>query len=876
MSNYTSEEIAKAISDMQASGASNADIAAAAVAAGVTASEIATATGVDVGTINQIFQDSGVTPVPEPVSIPAPTVSPATPSPVPTPVAPAPTPAPSSAGSYIAGNGHLMVPDGGQDDNGNPTYNDMGVQQAAATVAPVTPTPTAPAPTPVQNLAAPVAPSTSTIQTADLSQYNSQTQNGIKNAGLDSVMNSVVNGINISDLVKQGLTPQAIGQYKDASGNMLTAAPNTFMVSNPDGSGGALNYFFTVDPTTGTTAPINNPAQNLTYTPGSPGGVISGLISQAGDIIKTVAPIALDTLLIANGIDPVTAGAITGSASAAANGGNLGDILKGGVVGGVSGVAGGAASDAVGAGAPITSGVAGGAAAGATGAALTGQDIVTGAATGGIVGGGAGALGLGDIAQNAVDTNADTADINNALKTFNAANPGASPTAQADFLINDPDLAGFNAKQISTALGTSNPISQAAAVIEQSYALNGQEVVAGQQSSAPVAPVAPTAPAQPTWVQDLADAYNSAQTTHDWTTVDNIIKSNGLTADQIAQTYNITNPSTLSNIQDIVANGAGSDTVNVTGSNTGTFSTSPAETPVTLTGTNLNPITVTAPGDTGVNAPPTPPITGPVIPPVTVTGQTGTNLTEPETPPITGPVIPPVTVTAPKDTGLTVPPTPPVVPPTVTPVTPEVPSVPITPPVVVPPATPTPTPTTPIPPTSSTASVPPIQMSGLVNPGLNPGWLVNGANQNFYNTNNPVQNTYYWGAHPYMMNPGDMSSYNNVPGAPATPFGLQNLQHPIGYDAQGKPIYPTASAPATQAAKGPGTLQQQLGAAWSAGNYGQVNNLVQQNQVTTNQAKSIWGFQPSDFAFAAAHGVNLIQPVAPSSTTTATTAASST
>ena len=779
-------------------------------------------------------------------------------------------------------------------------------------------------------------------------------------------MNSVVNGINISDLVKQGLTPQAIGQYKDASGNMLTAAPNTFMVSNPDGSGGALNYFFTVDPTTGTTAPINNPAQNLTYTPGSPGGVISGLISQAGDIIKTVAPIALDTLLIANGIDPVTAGAITGSASAAANGGNLGDILKGGVVGGVSGVAGGAASDAVGAGAPITSGVAGGAAAGATGAALTGQDIVTGAATGGIVGGGAGALGLGDIAQNAVDTNADTADINNALKTFNAANPGASPTAQADFLINDPDLAGFNAKQISTALGTSNPISQAAAVIEQSYALNGQEVVAGQQSSAPVAPVAPTAPAQPTWVQDLADAYNSAQTTHDWTTVDNIIKSNGLTADQIAQTYNITNPSTLSNIQDIVANGAGSDTVNVTGSNTGTFSTSPAETPVTLTGTNLNPITVTAPGDTGVNAPPTPPVvpvpgndlnqvtvtapkdtgsntgtfstspaetpvtltgtnlnpitvtapgdtgvnapptppitgpvippvtvtgqtgtnltapetppvtTGPVIPPVTVIGQTGTNLTEPETPPITGPVIPPVTVTAPKDTGLTVPPTPPVVPPTVTPVTPEVPSVPITPPVVVPPATPTPTPTTPIPPTSSTASVPPIQMSGLVNPGLNPGWLVNGANQNFYNTNNPVQNTYYWGAHPYMMNPGDMSSYNNVPGAPATPFGLQNLQHPIGYDAQGKPIYPTASAPATQAAKGPGTLQQQLGAAWSAGNYGQVNNLVQQNQVTTNQAKSIWGFQPSDFAFAAAHGVNLIQPVAPSSTTTATTAASST
>ena len=33
-------------------------------------------------------------------------------------------------GSYIAGNGHLMVPDGGQDGNGQPTYTDLGVQAA--------------------------------------------------------------------------------------------------------------------------------------------------------------------------------------------------------------------------------------------------------------------------------------------------------------------------------------------------------------------------------------------------------------------------------------------------------------------------------------------------------------------------------------------------------------------------------------------------------------------------------------------------------------------------------------------------------------------------------------------------------------------------
>ena len=1055
MSDYTSEQIAQAISDMQASGASNADIAAAAAAAGVSPSEIAAATGVDVGTINQIFQDSGVTPAPEPTPTP-------TPAPTPTPVAPAPTPSPAPTAADAL---NALANGASQDQvmailqqaagSGIPTPTltpqfNHEVSNQTTSAAPDTPL------TPIPLTSAPVAPQSNNQVVADLNQYNSQTQNGIKNAGLDSVMNSVVNGGNLSDLVKQGLTPQAIGQYKDASGNMLTAAPNTFMVSNPDGSGGALNYFFTVDPKTGTTAPINNPAQNLTYTPGSPGGVISGLISQAGDIIKTVAPIALDIALIANGVDPVTAGAITGSASAAANGGNLGDIAKGAIVGGASGYAGGAASDAVGAGAPITSGIAGGAAAGATGAALTGQNIVTGAATGGIIGGGAGALGLGDVAQKAVDTNADTADINNALKTFNAANPGASPTAQADFLIHDPDLGSFSTQQISTALGASNPITQAAAVIDQSYALNGQEVTAGQQSAAPVAPAAP---AQPAWVQDLAAAYNSAQTTHDWSSVDNIIKSNGLTADQIAQTYNITNPSTLSNIQDIVTNGAGTslDTVNVTGTSAGTGATTPGvTTPAAPTGTNLNTVTVTAPGGTGVTAPatppvtpttiptltnvqhagnytyysysdgsnyivnpdgtinnlldqstvttlpdgtappntlntvtvtapggtgvtspstppvtpttiptltnvqhagnytyysysdgsnyivnpdgtitnlldqstvttlpdgtappnlntvtvtapggtgvtapatppvtpvvppvipsvtvtgktgtdlvapPTPPVVPPVIPTVTVTGKTGTDLVAPATPPVVPPVIPTVTVIGSKDPGLTVPATPPVVPPTVVPPTvvpPTVPSVPVTPPVVVPPTTPTTPPTTPTTP-PSTVTVPPLQMTGLVNPGLNPGWLVNGANQNFYNTNNPVQNTYYWGAHPYMMNQSDMASYNNVPGAPATPFGLQNLQHAIGYDAQGKPIYPTASAPATQSAKGPGTLQQQLGAAWSAGNYGQVNNLVQQNQITTNQAKSVFGFQPSDFAFAAAHGVNLIQPVAPTTTTT--------
>ena len=827
MSDYTTQQIADAIAALQASGASNAEIAQQAAAAGVTVTELAAATGATPAVINQVFADAGVAPAPE-----------------------------------------------------------------AKTIAPVQPTAMA-----VSN-PTPVAP------TSNLDQYNSQTQNAVKNAGLDTTMNTVTGGGNLTDIINQGLTPQAVGQYKDASGQMINAAPNTFVVSNPDGSGGALNYFFTVDPKTGATAPINNPAQNLTYTPGSPGGFINGLVSQAGDIIKTVAPIALDIALIANGVDPVTAGAITGSTSAAANGGNVGDILKGGVVGGVSGYAGGAASDYVGAGAPITSGVAGGAASGATGAALTGQDIVKGAATGGIVGGGAGALGLGDIAQNAVDTNADTADINNALKTFNAANPGASPTAQAEFLLTDPDLGSFSAKQVATALGASNPISQAAAVMDETYALNAQESAARANAGS----VAPAAPAQPAWTQDLASAYNSK----DWSAVDNIIKSNGLTADQIAQTYNITNPSTLANIQDIVTNGAGTslDTVNVTGTN-GSTTTTPGVTGPAVPGTNLNTVTVTAPGGTGVTTPATPAVTGPVIPTVTVTGKTGTDLVGPPTPPVTTPtviptvtvtgktgndlvgpptppvtpVIPTVTVIGSKDPGLVVPKvTPPVVvPPVVVPpvVPPVVPSVPVTPPVVVPPVVPKTTTTTAVTPTTYTpgANETTPFTNGLVNPGLNPGWLAGGPAQPFYNTSSPSQAEFYWGAHPYMMNKGDMASVNNVPNAPATPWGVNNQQMPASYGTNGLPVYtPAPAAPTVNtASQGPGTLQQQLEHAWSTGDYGTVNNLTKQNGLTTTQAQSIWGITPAQ---AAAHGVNLIAAgsapkagVITPGTTTATTAA---
>ena len=42
----------------------------------------------------------------------------------------------------------------------------------------------------------------------------------------------------------------------------------------------------------------------------------------------------------------------------------------------------------------------------------------------------------------------------------------------------------------------------------------------------------------------------------------------------------------------------------------------------------------------------------------------------------------------------------------------------------------------------------------------------------YYTNAGPNQNAYYWGAHPYMKTMNDlMTTYNNVPNAPATPFG---------------------------------------------------------------------------------------------------------
>lgn len=117
--------------------------------------------------------------------------------------------------------------------------------------------------------------------------------------------------------------------------------------------------------------------------------------SHISDVVSNVVehPLpAIESLgLMSLGVDPITAGSIVGGGNAALNGGNIGDIASGALVGGLSGYTGGEASSLVGGIAPDSSylsNAVGGATAGATTAALTGQDPIKGALTGGLIGAG--------------------------------------------------------------------------------------------------------------------------------------------------------------------------------------------------------------------------------------------------------------------------------------------------------------------------------------------------------------------------------------------------------------------------------------------------------------------------------------------------------
>lgn len=57
-------------------------------------------------------------------------------------------------------------------------------------------------------------------------------------------------------------------------------------------------------------------------------------------------------------------------------------------------------------------------------------------------------------------------------------------------------------------------------------------------------------------------------------------------------------------------------------------------------------------------------------------------------------------------------------------------------------------------------------------PGVNPGTYAQ-AVKPYYTQGTPIQSQYYWGKHPYAATEADLANYNNIPGAPAQPFGAQ-------------------------------------------------------------------------------------------------------
>jgi len=78
-------------------------------------------------------------------------------------------------------------------------------------------------------------------------------------------------------------------------------------------------------------------------------------------------------------------------------------------------------------------------------------------------------------------------------------------------------------------------------------------------------------------------------------------------------------------------------------------------------------------------------------------------------------------------------------------------------------------------------------------PGLNPGFI---QAQPFYQTTSPVQAQYYWGNHPYMKTAADLPNYNNIPNAPAQPWGLQQTYQPINLAQYLAALNQTGAAPA--------------------------------------------------------------------------------
>lgn len=122
----------------------------------------------------------------------------------------------------------------------------------------------------------------------------------------------------------------------------------------------------------------------------------------------------------------------------------------------------------------------------------------------------------------------------------------------------------------------------------------------------------------------------------------------------------------------------------------------------------------------------------------------------------------------------------------------------------------------------------------LAQGGVNPGYLTFGGKPpDFYQTTNPaIQSQYYWGQHPYMKTMEDFANYNKIPGAPATPFGMQTLPQYMNVDQFTQQMISPQRQFAAQ-----GTIPQYAGPFASAtgytGNFGTPVQPVQPTQFTT-------------------------------------------
>jgi hypothetical protein len=65
----------------------------------------------------------------------------------------------------------------------------------------------------------------------------------------------------------------------------------------------------------------------------------------------------------------------------------------------------------------------------------------------------------------------------------------------------------------------------------------------------------------------------------------------------------------------------------------------------------------------------------------------------------------------------------------------------------------------------------------LINPGVNPGFVIKPAQQPFYQTTSPVQSKYFYGTRPLIQTQDQITpTLMDRTYAPATPFGLQQMQ----------------------------------------------------------------------------------------------------